>query len=206
MRRTALFVICLSMLVALAGCGRSQMPGDTKQEETDPAIQVDKSDTKENDSTPPKAEDNSDNEQSAPVREEVCELYLEVLEDLWNVDSGLNSEITQIGIDLSELSHLTEAEKDTVMSEFALKHNLPYIAGTWEELREQGYIDKNTLYWEDGLFFSIKTTEGNSAPELTVFDAIKWRSGDGAYLFDQCTARKNADGTWSYTVGQQAVS
>ena len=206
MRRTALFVICLSMLVALAGCGRSQMPGDTKQEETDPAIQVDKSDTKENDSTPPKAEDNSDNEQSAPVREEVCELYLEVLEDLWNVDSGLNSEITQIGIDLSELSHLTEAEKDTVMSEFASKHNLPYIAGTWEELRDQGYIDKNTLYWEDGLFFSIKTTEGNSAPELTVFDAIKWRSGDGAYLFDQCTARKNADGTWSYTVGQQAVS
>ena len=136
MRRTALFVICLSMLVALAGCGRSQMPGDTKQEETDPAIQVDKSDTKENDSTPPKAEDNSDNEQSAPVREEVCELYLEVLEDLWNVDSGLNSEITQIGIDLSELSHLTEAEKDTVMSEFASKHNLPYIAGTWEELRD----------------------------------------------------------------------
>ena len=206
MRRTALFVLCLSMLIALAGCGRSLMPGDTKQEETDPAIQVDKSDTKENDSTPPKAEDNSDNEQSAPVREEVCELYLEVLEDLWNVDSGLNSEITQIGIDLSELSHLTEAEKDTVMSEFASKHNLPYIAGTWEELREQGYIDKNTLYWEDGLFFSIKTTEGNSAPELTVFDAIKWRSGDGAYLFDQCTARKNADGTWSYTVGQQAVS
>ena len=206
MRRTALFVICLSMLIALAGCGRSLMPGDTKQEEADPAIQVDKSDSKENDSTPPKTEDNSDNEQSAPVREEVCELYLEVLEDLWNVDSGLNSEITQIGIDLSELSHLTEAEKDTVMSEFASKHNLPYIAGTWEELREQGYIDKNTLYWEDGLFFSIKTTEGNSAPELTVFDAKKWRSGDGAYLFDQCTARKNADGTWSYTVGQQAIS
>ena len=151
------------------------------------------------------------------IRADVCELYLEVLEDLWNVDSGLNHGISQIGIDLSELSHLTELEKETVMHEFASKHNLPYIAGTWEELCEQGYIDKDNLYWEDGLFFSIKTNEdaawslpfikeGDSVPELTAFDAKKWRSGLGAYFFGQCTAQKNADGKWSYTVGQEAIS
>ena len=134
-------------------------------------------------------------------------MYLEVLEDLWNVDLGLNSEITQIGIDLSELSHLTEAEKDVVMSEFALKHNLPYIAGTFEELCEQGFIDKENLYWQDGLFFSIKTNEDSDpAPDHTSFDAQKWRSGLGAYFFGQCTAQKNADGTWSYAVGQEAIS
>ena len=151
------------------------------------------------------------------IRTDVCELYLEVLEDLWDVDPGLNNGISQIGIDLSELSHLTEAEKETVMQEFASKHNLPYIAGTWEELCEQGYIDKDKLFWEDGLFFSIKTNEdavwylpdikeGDSAPELTAFDAQKWRSGLGAYFFGQCTAQKNADGKWSYTVGQEAIS
>lgn len=141
------------------------------------------------------------------IRTDVCELYLEVLEDLWNVDSGLNHGISQIGIDLSELSHLTELEKETVMHEFASKHNLPFIAGTWEELCEQGYIDKDNLYWEDGLFFSIKTNEGgNSGPEQTVFDAEKWRSGLGAYFFGQCTAQKNADGKWSYTVGWEAIS
>ena len=141
------------------------------------------------------------------IRTDVCELYLEVLEDLWNVDSGLNSGISQIGIDLSELSHLTELEKETVMHEFASKHNLPFIAGTWEELCEQGYIDKDNLYWEDGLFFSIKTNEGgDSGPEHTAFDAQKWRSGLGAYFFGQCTAQKNADGKWSYTVGQEAIS
>ena len=151
------------------------------------------------------------------IREDVCALYLEVLEDLWNVDPGLNSEVSQIGIDLSELSHLTEPEKDTVMSEFAAKHDLPYIAGTWEELCEQGYIDKDNLCWEDGLFFSVKTNEdtewnlpalkeGDSVPELTAFDAQKWRSGLGAYFFGQCTAQRNADGTWSYTVGQEAIS
>ena len=151
------------------------------------------------------------------IRTDVCELYLEVLEDLWTVDPGLNDGISQIGIDLSELSHLTELEKETVMHEFASKHNLPFIAGTWEELCEQGYIDKDNLYWEDGLFFSIKTNEDaewnlpaakddDSVPELTAFDAQKWRSGLGAYFFGQCTAQKNADGKWSYTVGQEAIS
>ena len=141
------------------------------------------------------------------IRTDVCELYLEVLEDLWNVDPGLNDGISQIGIDLSELSHLTELEKETVMHEFASKHNLPFIAGTWEELCEQGYIDKDNLYWEDGLFFSIKTNEdGDSDPEHTAFDAQKWRSGLGAYFFGQCTAQQNADGKWSYTVGQEAIS
>ncbi len=151
------------------------------------------------------------------IRTDVCALYLEVLEDLWNVDPGLNDGISQIGMDLSELSHLNEAEKDTVIREFAAKHDLPYLVGTWEELCEQGYIDKDNLYWEDGLFFSIKTNEdavwnlpaikeGDSVPELTAFDAQKWRSGSGAYFFGQCTAQKNADGKWSYTVGQEAIS
>lgn len=151
------------------------------------------------------------------VREDVCELYLKVLEDLWNVDSGLNSEISQIGIDFSELSHLTEDEKDTVMSEFASKHNLPYIAGTFEELCEQGVIDKENLYWKDGLLFSIKTNEnaewnlpfvkiGDPVSERTSFNAQKWRSGLGAYFFGNCTAQKNIDGTWTYTVGQEAIS
>ena len=223
MRGTALLLICLSMLIALAGCGQSQISSGTKQEETDITKQVEKTDNKENESTPiptetkPQREENSDSEQSTPVREDVCELYLAVLEDLWNVDPGLNGGISQIGIDLSELSHLTEVEKDTVMSEFASKHDLPYIAGTWEELCEQGYIDKDNLYWKDGLFFSIKTNEeaawnlpdtkdGNSGPELTAFDAQKWRSGLGAYYFGRCTAQKNDDGKWSYTVGQEAIA
>jgi len=98
-------------------------------------------------------------------------------------------------------------EKETVMNEFASNHNLPFIAGTWEELCEQGYIDRANLYWEDGVFFSIKTNEdGDSALERTAFDAQKWRSGKGAYFFNQCTAQKNADGKWSYTVGRAAIS
>ena len=67
------------------------------------------------------------------------------------------------------------------------------------------------------MFFSIKTNEdvewnlpnikdGDSVPELTAFDAQKWRSGLGAYFLCQCTAQKNVDGKWSYSVGQEAIS
>ena len=141
----------------------------------------------------------------------LCELYLQVLEDLWNVDSGLNNEISQIGIDLSELSNLDENQKEYVMSKFASKHNFPYIVGTWEELCEQGYIDKENLLWEDGLFFSIKTNKDaikadSESLEYISFDAHKWRGGLGAYFFSECLAQKNNDGKWSYTVGQEAIA
>lgn len=185
MKNMVATVLCLVLALSLTGCRtKSSMDGSS-------VTAVGGADSPEN--------------VTVTVREDVCALYVEVLEDLWNVDSGLNSEISQIGIDLSELSHLTEVEKDTVMSEFAAKHNLSYVVGTWEELCEQGIIDKENLCWEDGLFFSIKT-EGDSTRELTAFDAQKWRSGLGAYYFDRCTAQKDADGKWSYTVGQEAIA
>ena len=197
MKTIVVFVLCLALALSLVGCGTRP----AQDEMSIPAV----------------GELNSPDGNAKAIRKDVCELYLEVLEDLWSVDSGLNSELSKIGIDLSELSHLTEAEKDTVMSEFASKHRLPYIVGTWEELCEQGLIDKEKLYWKDGLFFSIRTNEdaewnlpatieGNPVPELTAFDAYKWRSGLGAYYFDRCTAQINADGKWSYTVGQEAIS
>ena len=203
MKKMIAMMLCLVLALSMVGCG-------SKSDEDDQSIT-------------PVGELNGPGElavsggNARTIREDVCALYLEVLEDLWNVDPGLNSEVSQIGIDLSELSHLTEPEKDTVMSEFAAKHDLPHIAGTWEELCEQGIIDKENLCWEDGLFLSIKTNEdaewnlpaikeGDPVPELTAFDAQKWRSGLGAYFFGQCTAQKNADGEWSYTVGQEAIA
>ncbi len=202
MKKIIAMALCLILVLSLGACGSRpagngapaaagpDMPGKNEVADADAGSGKD--------TDPASAGSGTDN---TDIRTDVCELYLLVLEDLWNVDPGLNDGISQIGIDLSELSHLTEPEKETVMNEFASKHDLPFIAGTWEELCEQGYIDKDDLYWEDGLFFSIKT---NSKP--TSFDAQKWRSGLGAYFFGQCTAQKNKDGTWSYTVGQEAIS
>ena len=221
MKKTIAMALSLVLVLSSGACGTktagNEVPsavGSNMSEKNDAA---DADTNTSNAADPVSAGSSIIDTENTNIRTDVCELYLLVLEDLWNVDPGLNNGITQIGIDLSMLSHLTEAEKETVMHGFASQHNLPYIAGTWEELCEQGYIDKDDLYWEDGLFFSIKTNEdavwylpnikdGDPVPELTAFDAQKWRSGEGAYFFGQCTAQKNADGKWSYTVGQEAVS
>ena len=184
MKKILVLMFCLVLTLSLVGC---------------------KAKSTENKSYNTTVNESDDNNVSintvGSIQEGICELYLEVLEDLWNVDPGLNNEISKIGIDLSELSDLTEVEKDYVMSKFASKHNLQYIVGTFEELCEQGYIDKEKLIWEDGLFFSIKTNEDKST-----FDAQKWRSGLGAYFFGQCTAQKDTNGKWSYTIGQEMIA
>ncbi len=127
-----------------------------------------------------------------------CGLYLQVLEDLWEVDPGLNSGITELGVDLSGVTDLSGAEKSAVAWHFGELHGLTPIEGTWEELCEQGYIDKEHLIWEEGCLFSI--TGGTEA-----FDAEKWASGLGAYFFMDC-AGSQSGGAWSYDIGGEAIS
>lgn len=137
-----------------------------------------------------------------------CALYLQVLEDLWEVDSGLNGDLTYIGVDLSQTS-LSESERAAVTWVFAGRHGGEPVTGTWEELSEQGYIDRENLYWKDGLLFSITEKEAEGAHSLTsvTFDAEKWRGGLGAYFFCDCTAVQSAGGHWDgYSVGCEAIA
>lgn len=139
-------------------------------------------------------------------------LYLKVLEDLWEVDAGLNGDIKYISIDLSKApGELTEGEKSAISYIFAKAHDKQCLQLTFEELREQGYIKKDELYWEDGLLFSItdsmKAEEHYNGLRVIKFDAQKWRSGLGAYIFSDCTASWPQMGTWTdYNVGAHAIS
>ena len=137
-----------------------------------------------------------------------CALYLQVLEDLWEVDSGLNGDVTYIGVDLSSTS-LSDSERAAVAWAFAGKHGGELVTGTWDELAEQGYIDRENLYWEDGILFSIteKDMEGVYSLTPVTFDAEKWRSGLGAYFFFDCTSVQTAGGHWDgYAIGGEAIS
>ena len=129
-----------------------------------------------------------------------CGLYLQVLEDLWVVDPGLNDGITELGVDLSGVADLTEAEKSAVAWRFGELHGIVPLEATYDGLVEEGYIDGEKLYWEDGCLFTLS----GSAEEG--FDAQKWCSGLGAYLFTGCTARRSGDGSWTYSIGAEAIS
>lgn len=139
-------------------------------------------------------------------------LYLKVLEDLWEVDPGLNGDIKYISIDLSNApGDLTDSEKSAISYIFAKKHNKQCLELSFEELRDKGYIKKDELYWEDGLLFSIidkmKDEEQYNGLRMIKFNAQKWRSGTGAYFFTDCSASWSQNGTYTdYNIGGQAIS
>lgn len=137
-------------------------------------------------------------------------LYLQVLEDLWSIDEGLNGESIYLGLDLSRApGGLTEAEKAAIGWRFAELHGKTLVTGTYGELVEQGYIDGENLCWEDGVLFTIGAEEKDGALGLSTiqFDAEKWRGGLGAYFFTDCTAVQSQSGGWDeYTVGSEAIA
>ena len=154
-----------------------------------------------------------------------CALYLNVLEDLWEKDSGLNGGVEVIGVDLSQTS-LSPAEQSAVAWAFAERHGANLAEGSLDELTEQGYITATPISstgsgadlnepqyyfheWENGIHFSIteQPMEGTYSLTPVTFNAQKWRSSLGAYWFCGCTAVQSALGEWSeYSIGSEVIS
>ena len=129
--------------------------------------------------------------------------YQTVLNDLWNVDKGLNSDINTLAFDLSKVTNLSDSEKSALVYVVGNSHNVHGIKGTFDELSEQGYIDKDKLFFKNGILFTIELSDVTE--NSFMFDVKKWRSGDGAYYFIDCKAVRSDNG-WSYTIGSEAIS
>ena len=154
---------------------------------------------------------------------DLCGLYLQVLDDLWEKDKGLNENITLAGLDLSQApGELTESEKAALAWRFGELHGVEVVTGTFDELKEQGYFTAESLgdgapegaaflHWEDGCLFSITPNENHEDEAYTLpvlfFNAEKWRSSLGAYFFYDCSAVWPEFGTWSgYQIGSEMIS
>lgn len=137
--------------------------------------------------------------------DDLCVLYLGALEDMWEEDPALNDGISQIGFDLSE-TRLSLSEQAAIEYAFSAAHgNLPVVTGRLQDLMDQGVIDGENLYWEDGVHLTIREKE-DEVDRLT-FNVEKWRSGLGAFYFCDCTSQQASDGHWSaYVVGSQAIA
>ena len=152
-------------------------------------------------------------------------LYLRVLEDLWDKDSGLNDGVEIVGVDLSQTS-LFPAEQSAVAWVFAENHGTDLVEGSLEELIDHGCITAVPLsstgsgvdltdpkyywyLWENGCHFSITEPpeESTASHTLSLFDAQKWRSSMGAYFFSNCWLIPSETDGWSdYSVGAEAIS
>ena len=149
----------------------------------------------------------------ADPRYDLCGLYLQVLEDLWNADDGLNGGAELVSVDLSKAPDgLTAGEKAAIAYAFAQKHGVQGLTMTFDELREEGYLtgekleDGSTVYsFTNGLLFTVTPEETQDNGASVCFSAGKWRSPLGAYHFTKCTASRGDSG-WEYSVGAELIS
>ena len=149
----------------------------------------------------------------ADPRYDLCGLYLQVLEDLWNADDGLNGGAEVVSVDLSKApGGLTAGEKAAIAYAFAQKHGVQGLTMTFDELREEGYLtgekleDGSTVYsFTNGLLFTVTPEETQDNGASVCFSAGKWRSPLGAYHFTKCTASRGDSG-WEYSVGAELIS
>lgn len=147
---------------------------------------------------------------------DLCGLYLQVLEDLWNKDTGLNGGAEVVSVDLSKApGGLTAGEKAAVAYVFAQKHGVQGLTLTFDELREEGYLAgektenaKMAYSFPNGLLFTVtpdESADGNDSAPVIAFAAEKWRSPLGAYSFTNCAASRSGNG-WEYSVGAEMIS
>ena len=74
-----------------------------------------------------------------------CALYLRVLNDLWAVDEGLNSDITMLSVDLSQTG-LSDSEQAAVAWVFGGMHDISEVLSlSYEELAAEENLNQNTL-------------------------------------------------------------
>ena len=106
--------------------------------------------------------------------------YMAVIDDIYQEDSGLNGDIMMIAFDTTEWLNLTEIEKEILLSMVKEKYGFDTLQGTFEELSEQGLIDKNNLYFPEGILIEIKNVEWNEKDKALKCSISKWRSGLGA--------------------------
>lgn len=160
---------------------------------------------------------------------DLCGLYLQVLEDLWNADAGLNHEIQYVSVDLTDApGGLTDGEKTAIAWIFGGKHGVEALTLSSQELQEQGYFTEivstgtglpmsaadnrpKAYLWEDGVLFTIADNMGQDAATYSLpvikFNAWKWRTPLGAYWFSDCSAVWPELGTWTgYNAAYEMIS
>ena len=120
--------------------------------------------------------------------------YLALVDDIYQEDSGLNSDIEMIALDTTGWVELSAMEKEIILMKMKDIYKVEIVEGTFEELAKQGMIDKKNLYFPKGVLITI--SEMKYKKDKITCGIEKWRSGLGAIGSDKVTA-KYKNGKWT---------
>lgn len=129
--------------------------------------------------------------------------YLDRLDELYQEDEALNSDIEEIALDLSELGNISEQEKEALRYLVECRWGKETFFSTYQELCDQGKIDQEHPRYEKGILLSLACKE--EAQDGFAVSGEKWRSGLGAIGYTDAKASwKN--GEWTFEKGAWFIS
>ena len=131
--------------------------------------------------------------------------YLAMIDNIWNEDSGLNSDIEMITVDTTGWVNLSDIEKEIILAGMKTAYGFEITVGTFDELADQGIIDKEKLYFENGVHIVLSDITYDENAEKITYSVSKWRSGRGAIGSNDSTAEYK-DGKWIITKGAMWIS
>lgn len=127
-----------------------------------------------------------------------------LIDDIYQEDSALNSDISMIALDTSEWTSILMAEIYTILAMVEEKYEVEIIQGTYEELAERGLIDEENLYFESGILITLRDIKINKGRDKISTSISKWRSGLGAIGWDG--EAKLKAGEWKITRDNMWIS
>jgi hypothetical protein len=119
----------------------------------------------------------------------LTEGYLALIQDIYSEDEGLNVDIELAVFDLTEAKNLSDIEKESLLLKFQEQNGIPVREGTYDQLVEEGLIDKNNVYFEKGILITMKNPIYDEKQKEITCGISKWRSGTGAVGSNSVTAR-----------------
>lgn len=107
--------------------------------------------------------------------DEITNIYIKILEDLYHQDSGLNSGIKMIVISTDQMKNISESGKQKILKNFE-KYGYEVINKSFHEIEREGLISGMTF--SNGILLDIydNSVENNQF----TYSAGKWRSATGA--------------------------
>lgn len=130
--------------------------------------------------------------------DELTDGYLKLIDDIHLEDSGLNADIEMIALDTTDWIEAGQVRKSIIFEKVKNTYGYEVIEGTYDELVEQGLIEKDQLYFPKGILIKISNMQYLAKKHKITCAISKWRSGLGAIGSDAVTAQLNS-GEWKVT-------
>jgi len=111
-------------------------------------------------------------------KEHLGEIYTVALDSIMEQDEALSSEMEYIAIDMSNFEEVDEGSKEEILSYFKEKYKVDVMEATFEQLKEKGLYNPDTLSL-DGVLLRIEKVEFKFNNNI-FFEGSKYRSGLGA--------------------------